>query len=191
MRVARPNRVDGGADPLDEQDRALWDRGLIEEGTALVTEALTGGPAGWYAIQAAIAAVHDEAPSARTPTGRRSWPCTTCSRASRTTLVALNHAIAAAMVHGHAAGLELLDALDRDKRMAGHYRLDAVRGHLLERAGDRAGALAHYRAAAEGTASLPERNYLLTKAARSRRPGFLSKTPGRCRAPAGRKSKRS
>ena len=81
-------------------------------------------------------------------------------------MVALNHAVAAAMVHGPAAGLELLDGLDRDRRLAGHYRLDAVRGHLLERAGNRAGALAHYRAAAEGTASLPERNYLLTKAAR-------------------------
>ena len=80
-------------------------------------------------------------------------------------MVALNHAVAAAMVHGPAAGLELLEALDRDKHLAGHYRLDAVRGHLLERAGDRAAALAHFRSAAEGTASLPERNYLLTKAA--------------------------
>jgi predicted RNA polymerase sigma factor len=85
---------------------------------------------------------------------------------SNNPMVALNHAVAAAMVHGPAAGLELLDGLDRDRRLAGHYRLDAVRGHLLERAGNRAGALAHYRAAAEGTASLPERNYLLTKAAR-------------------------
>jgi predicted RNA polymerase sigma factor len=153
--------------PLDEQERAIWDRGLIEEGTALVTEALTGGPAGWYAIQAAIAAVHDEAPSA----GDTDWPqilalYDALRGISDNPVVALNHAIAAAMVHGPSAGLELLDALDRDKRMAGHYRLDAVRGHLLERAGDRAGALAHYRTAAEGTASLPERNYLLTKAAR-------------------------
>ena len=153
--------------PLDEQDRSLWDRGLIAEGTGLVTEALTGGPAGWYAIQAAVAAVHDEAPSAE----QTDWPqilalYDALKGVSDNPMVALNHAVAAAMVHGPAAGLELLDGLDRDRRLAGHYRLDAVRGHLLERAGNRAGALAHYRAAAEGTASLPERNYLLTKAAR-------------------------
>ncbi len=153
--------------PLDEQDRSLWDRGLIAEGTGLVTEALTGGPAGWYAIQAAVAAVHDEAPSAE----QTDWPqilalYDVLKGVSDNPMVALNHAVAAAMVHGPAAGLELLDGLDRDRRLAGHYRLDAVRGHLLERVGNRAGALAHYRAAAEGTASLPERNYLLTKAAR-------------------------
>ena len=153
--------------PLDEQDRSLWNRGLIAEGTGLVTEALTGGPAGWYAIQAAVAAVHDEAPSAE----QTDWPqilalYDVLKGVSDNPMVALNHAVAAAMVHGPAAGLELLDGLDRDRRLAGHYRLDAVRGHLLERAGNRAGALAHYRAAAEGTASLPERNYLLTKAAR-------------------------
>ena len=153
--------------PLDEQDRSLWNRALIEEGTALVTEALTEGPAGWYAIQAAIAAVHDEAPGAEDT----DWPqilalYEVLMGVSDNPMVALNHAIAAAMVHGPSAGLELLDELGKDKRMAGHYRLDAVRGHLLERAGDREGALAHYRAAAEGTASLPERNYLLTRAAR-------------------------
>jgi predicted RNA polymerase sigma factor len=153
--------------PLDEQDRSLWDRRLIAEGTALVAEGLTGGPAGWYAIQAAIAAVHDEAQR----TEDTDWPqilalYDVLKGISDNPMVALNHAVAAAMVHGPAAGLELLEVLDRDRRMAGHYRLDAVRGHLLERAGDPAGAVAHYRAAAEGTASLPERNYLLTKAAR-------------------------
>ena len=153
--------------PLDEQDRARWDRTLIAEGTALVSEALTGGPAGWYAIQAAIAAVHDEAASAE----RTDWPqilalYDVLKEIADNPMVTLNHAVAAAMVHGPAAGLELLDALDRDKRMGGHYRLDAVRGHLLERAGDRTGALACYRAAAEGTGSLPERNYLLAKAVR-------------------------
>ena len=81
-------------------------------------------------------------------------------------MVTLNHAVAAAMVHGPAAGLELLTALDDDPRMKGHYRLDAVRGHLFERAGERDRALAHYRAAAERTTSIPERDYLLTKAAR-------------------------
>ena len=153
--------------PLDEQDRSLWNQGLIAEGTGLVTEALTGGSAGWYGIQAAVAAVHDEAPSAE----QTDWPqilalYDTLKGVSDNPMVALNHAVAAAMVHGPAAGLELLDGLDRDRRLAGHYRLHAVRAHLLEHAGDRASALAHYRTAAEGTASLPERNYLLTKAAR-------------------------
>jgi predicted RNA polymerase sigma factor len=87
-------------------------------------------------------------------------------RMSDNPMVALNHAIAAAMVQGPVAGLELLKQLDTDPRIGGHYRLDAVRGHLLEMAGDRERAIGHYRAAAERTASLPERNYLTTKAAR-------------------------
>jgi predicted RNA polymerase sigma factor len=81
-------------------------------------------------------------------------------------MVALNHAIAAAMVHGPVVGLELLTALDGDRRMGGHYRLDAVRAHLLEMAGDYERAIAHFRAAAERTTSIPERNYLTAKAAR-------------------------
>jgi predicted RNA polymerase sigma factor len=81
-------------------------------------------------------------------------------------VVALNHAVALAMVHGPAAGLSRLDALAGDPRLAGHHRLDAVRAHLLERAGDRAGAIAHFLRAAERTASLAERDYLLTQAAR-------------------------
>ena len=85
-------------------------------------------------------------------------------------MVTLNHAVAAAMVRGPAEGLGLLEALDGDPRIAGHYRLAAVRAHLHERAGDRDRALACYRAAADGTASLPERNYLLARAARLRQP---------------------
>ena len=80
-------------------------------------------------------------------------------------MVSLNKAIAAAMVHGPAYGLELLDTLD--ERLAGHYRLDAVRAHLLEMAGDREGAVACYRAAAAGTTSTPEQHYLTTRAARA------------------------
>ena len=91
-------------------------------------------------------------------------------RISDNPMVALNHAIALAMVHGAAAGLERLDALDRDERLAGHYRLDAVRGHLFEMLGDRAAAIVHYRAAAEKTASLPERTYLAAKAANLQHP---------------------
>jgi RNA polymerase sigma factor (sigma-70 family) len=153
--------------PLDEQDRTLWDQELIAEGTRLVSEALSRGSAGPYQLQAAVAAVHDEAARAEDS----DWPQVLAlygllRRMSDNPMVALNHAIAAAMVHGPAVGLELLRPLDADARIAGHYRLDAVRAHLHERAGDPGRALAHYRAAAERTASLPERNYLLTKAAR-------------------------
>jgi len=81
-------------------------------------------------------------------------------------MVALNHAIAAAMVQGPRMGLELLKTLEADTRIAGHYRLDAVRGHLLEMAGDHERAIGHYRTAAERTTSIPERNYLIAKAAR-------------------------
>jgi predicted RNA polymerase sigma factor len=155
--------------PLDEQDRSLWDRQLISEGTALRHEALTRGAVGPYQLQAAVAALHDEAASAETT----DWPQILAlygllRQMSDNPMVALNHAIAAAMTHGPAAGLALLAGLDADPRMAGHYRLDAVRGHLFERAGDRERALDHYRAAAERTANIPERDYLLTRIARLR-----------------------
>ncbi len=88
------------------------------------------------------------------------------TRMSDNPMVTLNHAIAAAMVHGPAKGLELLEALDSDSRLAAHHRLDAVRAHLLEMAGDHQGAIAHYRAAAARTTSIPERNYLMSQAAR-------------------------
>jgi RNA polymerase sigma factor (sigma-70 family) len=153
--------------PLDEQDRSLWDRGLIREGTALVSEALAGRAIGPYQLQAAVAALHDEA--ARV--ADTDWPQILAlygllKRMDDNPMVALNHAIAAAMVHGPAAGLELIEALGADARISGHYRLDAVRGHLLEMAGDRPRAIAHYRKAAERTTSIPERAYLTTKAAR-------------------------
>jgi len=153
--------------PLDEQDRALWDRGLIAEGIALVEDALSRGAVGAYQLQAAIAAVHDEAARAEdTDWAQILALYGLLERMSDNPMVSLNRAIAAAMVQGPGVGLELLEALDGDARLAGHYRLDAVRAHLHERAGDPARALAHYRAAAEGTTSIPERNYLLTKAAR-------------------------
>jgi predicted RNA polymerase sigma factor len=153
--------------PLDEQDRSLWDRGLIREGTALVSEALAGRAIGPYQLQAAVAALHDEA--ARV--ADTDWPQILAlygllKRMDDNPMVALNHAIAAAMVHGPAAGLELIEALDADARMRGHYRLDAVRGHFLEMAGDHPRAIALYRKAAERTTSIPERAYLTTKAAR-------------------------
>ena len=165
----RPARTgpDGELIPLAEQDRNLWDRSAISEGIALVTDTLSRGSVGAYQLQAAIAAVHDEA--ARTED--TDWPQILAlygllKRMSDNPMVTLNHAIAAAMVNGPKAGLTLLEALDADPRLAGHYRLDAVRAHLLEMAGDREEAIARYRAAADRTTSIPERNYLATKAAR-------------------------
>jgi RNA polymerase sigma factor (sigma-70 family) len=153
--------------PLDEQDRTLWDARAIAEGVALVSAALRQGPVGEYQLQAAIAAVHDEAPRAEDT----DWPQVLAlygvlKRLSDNPMVALNHAVAAAMVHGPNAGLELLTPLDDDERLGGHHRLDAVRAHLLERAGHRAAAVSLYRAAAAKTNSVPERNYLMMRAAR-------------------------
>jgi RNA polymerase sigma factor (sigma-70 family) len=153
--------------PLDEQVRTLWDQSLIAEGVALVSQALSSGSIGPYQLQAAIAALHDEAASARDT----DWPQILAlygllRRMSDNPMVALNHAVAAAMVQGPQAGLALLEPLDADARIAGHYRLDAVRAHLWEMSGDSARAITHYRAAAERTTSLPERSYLTTKAAR-------------------------
>jgi RNA polymerase sigma factor (sigma-70 family) len=153
--------------PLDEQDRSLWDAAAIAEGVALVSATLPRGAVGAYQLQAAIAAVHDEAASAEAT----DWPqilalYSVLLQMSNNPIVALNHAIAVAMVHGPAAGLARLDALAGDARLAGHHRLDAVRAHLLDRAGDHDAACEHYRRAAERTTSAPERDYLLMKAAR-------------------------
>jgi RNA polymerase sigma factor (sigma-70 family) len=165
-RVARTG-PGGELIPLDEQDRTLWDTRAIAEGVALVSAALRRGSVGEYQLQAAIAAVHDEAPRAEDT----DWPQILAlygvlKRMSDNPMVALNHAVAAAMVHGPNAGLELLAPLDDDERLAGHHRLDAVRAHLLERAGHREAAVSFYRAAAEKTTSVPERNYLTMRAAR-------------------------
>ncbi len=153
--------------PLDKQDRSLWDRVEISEGIDLLTAALSKGSVGLYQLQAAIAAVHDEAERAE----ETDWPQILAlyellNRVSPSPMVTLNHAIAAAMVHGPVHGLTLLRALDTDPRLASHYRLAAVRAHLLERTGDYEAAIEHYRVAAARTTSIPERNYLMTQAAR-------------------------
>ncbi|HLJ45364.1 MAG TPA: sigma-70 family RNA polymerase sigma factor [Bryobacteraceae bacterium] len=158
---------DGELIPLTQQDRSRWDQAEIAEGIALLSAALAKGAVGPYQLQAAISAVHDDA----TRSEDTDWPQILAlyellKRMSENPMVLLNHAIAAAMVHGPAAGLDLLSILDRDARVADHYRLYAVRGHLLEMAGDYPGAVAQYRMAAARTASLPERNYLVTQAAR-------------------------
>jgi RNA polymerase sigma factor (sigma-70 family) len=158
---------DGELIPLTEQDRTLWNQAEISEGIAFLTTALSKGSIGAYQLQAAIAAVHDEANRA----ADTDWPQILAlyellKRMSDNPMVTLNHAIAVAMVHGPSKGLDLLRELDSDTRIAGHHRLDAVRAHLLEMAGDHQAAITHYRRAATRTASIPERNYLMTQAAR-------------------------
>ena len=167
-RVARTD-PNGELIPLTKQDRTLWDQKEITEGIALLTAALSNGSIGAYQLQAAIAAVHDEAARAEDT----DWPQILAlydllKRMSDNPMVMLNHAVAAAMVHGPSAGLDLLNALDADGRLTGHHRLDAVRAHLLELAGDHQAAIAHYRTAAGRTTSLSERNYLVSQAARLR-----------------------
>jgi RNA polymerase sigma factor (sigma-70 family) len=157
---------DGALIPLTKQVRALWDTAQISEGIALITSALSAGAIGAYQLQAAIAAVHDEAARAEDT----DWPQILAlydrlKGISDNPMVVLNHAIASAMVHGPDYGLTLLRALDADPRLADHHRLDAVRAHLLEMAGDLRAAIGCYRIAAGRTATLPERNYLLTQAA--------------------------
>ena len=160
-------RPDGALVPLAEQDRSRWDRGSIREGVALVTDVLSWAPIGPYQLQAAIAAVHDEAERAEDT----DWPQILAlyellERISDNPMVTLNRAVAVAMVRGPRAGLDLLETLDADGRLTDHHRLDAVRAHLLEMAGEFAAARCCYRTAARRTTSLPEQRYLEARAAR-------------------------
>jgi RNA polymerase sigma factor (sigma-70 family) len=162
-------RPDGTLVPLAEQDRARWDRRSIEEGVALITETLTRARIGPYQAQAAIAAVHAEAPRAEDT----DWPQVLAlygllERLAPNPVVTLNHAVALAMVRGPRAGLELLATVAEDERLTGSHRLDAVRAHLLEMAGEREAARSGYQAAANRATSLPERRYLESRAARLR-----------------------
>ncbi|MFF4275088.1 RNA polymerase sigma factor [Streptomyces sp. NPDC001536] len=151
--------------PLDEQDRDRWDKAAIEEGVALITHALSSGPAGPYQLRAAIAAVHDEAPSAEATDWREILGLyDVLVRLVPGPVELLNRAVAVAMVHGPEAGLAEVDALVGE---LGHRR-DAVRGHLLERAGSYDEARAAYESAAAQTLSLPEQRYLQGRAARLR-----------------------
>ncbi|WP_435120768.1 RNA polymerase sigma factor [Amycolatopsis thermoflava] len=169
-RLART--VDGELVPLSEQDRSRWDRAMIEEGVALVSEALAKTTRlGAYQLQAAIAAVHDEAASDEDT----DWPQVLAlygllERVAPNPMVTLNKAVAVAMTSGPRAGLELLDSLAEDPRLAKHHRLHAVRAHLLERAGETAEARKEYQLAAKRTTSLPEQRYLQKRAARCTTP---------------------
>jgi RNA polymerase sigma factor (sigma-70 family) len=153
--------------PLDEQDRSLWHRASIDEGAAIVSSTFGRQPPGQYQLQAAIASLHDEALRVEdTDWAQIDALYGVLERLADNPIVSLNRAIASAMVRGPTVGLSLIAELDADARIAGHYRLDAVRGHLYQMAGDTERAVAHFRAAAERTLSIPERDYLNGKAAR-------------------------
>jgi RNA polymerase sigma factor (sigma-70 family) len=164
----RPAREDaaGRLVPLAEQDRSLWDSAFIREGIDLVTDALGSGPIGPYQVQAAIAAVHDEA-----RTGEATdWPQILAlygvlERISPGPVVTLNRAVALAMVSGPRAGLALLGTIEGDPGLAGSHRFDSVRASLLELAGDAEGARRGYLRAFERATNVAERDYLALKAA--------------------------
>jgi RNA polymerase sigma factor (sigma-70 family) len=165
----RPARTaaDGTLVPLAEQDRDRWDAAAIAEGTELITATLATAPIGPYQVQAAIAAVHDEAARAQDT----DWPqilglYALLTKLSPSPMVTLNRIVALAMVHGPEAGLRELDELATDSALADHHRVDAVRAHLLDLAGDHDAAREHYRRAAQRTLSLPEQQYLESRATR-------------------------
>lgn len=162
---ARTGR-DGELVPLAEQDRSLWRRPLIDEGVALITRTMATAAIGPYQLQAAIAAVHAEAPHP----DATDWPQIVAlyevlSRVVPNPMVTLNHAVALAMAHGPKVGLAMLDELADDDRVANHHRLVAVRAHLEELAGDTEAARLGFAEAARLTTSLPERRYLEGRAA--------------------------
>ena len=156
--------------PLAEQDRSLWDRDAIAEGVELVTRTLASARLGPYQVQAAIAAVHDEAPTADDTDWLQILALyDVLASLAPNPMVTLNQAVARAMVLGPEAGLELLATLDDDERMADHHRLHSVRAHLREMAGDTEAARAGYLEAARRTASRPEQRYLEARASRLKR----------------------
>jgi len=165
----RPARVssDGALVPLALQDRSLWNRGFIEEGVSLITGALSSAPVGPYQLQAAIAAVHDEAASAdETDWAEILTLYDLLHVVAPGPMVTLNRVVAFAQVHGASAGLAELAGVASDPALSAHHRVDAVRGHLLELSGDLVGAREAYLAAARRTLSLPEQSYLQSRAAR-------------------------
>jgi predicted RNA polymerase sigma factor len=169
----RPARAgaDGELIPLAEQDRARWDRQLIAEGDALITDAWRKGAVGPYQVQAAIAALHDQAGEAADTDWREILALYgLLERMTGNPMVSLSRAIAAAMADGPRSGLARLRPLEErlEERLAGHHRLHAVRAHLLEMDGRINDAIADYEAAAHRTASVPEQHYLMTRAARLR-----------------------
>jgi RNA polymerase sigma factor (sigma-70 family) len=165
-RRAARSRPDGSLVPLEEQDRSLWNAAAIAEGVKLVSDALSTTRLGPYQLQAAIAAVHAEAPTAaETDWAEIAALYALLGQMAPNPMVTLNHAVAVAMVRGPEAGLAMLAGLEGDDRVSAHHRVAAVRAHLLEMAGDAAAARESYLAAARLTLSMPEQRYLLAKAA--------------------------
>ena len=165
----RPARISSNGDlvSLAEQDRRQWNAAAITEGVGLITDTLSRAPLGAYQLQAAIAAVHDEAASAEETDWREIVVLyQLLERFGPSPVVTLNHAVAIAMIDGPRAGLAMLAPLADDERMAGGHRLEAVRAHLLEMDGDRSAARDAYRTAARRSTSLPEQRYLEMRAAR-------------------------
>jgi RNA polymerase sigma factor (sigma-70 family) len=165
-RVARTDAT-GEPIPLAKQDRTLWDHALIAEGVGLIDAVIRNPPIGEYHVEAAIAALHDQACRAE----QTDWPQILglyglLERITPNPVVTLNKAVAVAMVSGPAAGLDLVDGAE--PRLSGHYRVDAVRAYMLELMGDASGAARYYAAAASRTTNLIERRYLLRQAARLR-----------------------
>ncbi len=159
-------RPDGDLVPLAEQDRRRWDAQAIAEGIGLITQTLASAPVGPYQLQAAIAAVHDEAARSEDTDWRQILGLyELLGSIAPGPMVTLNRIVAVAMVHGPQAGLEQLAAAEADTALAGHHRVDAVRAHLLDIAGDQEAARAHYRLAARRTLSVPEQRYLESRAA--------------------------
>ncbi len=162
-RPARTTAV-GDVVPLAEQDRGLWDKRLVQEGVALVSGALSAGPVGSYQLQAAIAALHDEAERVEDT----DWPQVLAlygllDEISPNPMATLNRCVAASMVHGPAAGLDLLATLQEDPRVRQHHLFYAVQGHLLDLAGDYPAASEAFETAARRTASQPEKRYLMKR----------------------------
>jgi predicted RNA polymerase sigma factor len=165
-RAARTD-ADARIVPLAEQRRDLWDGTAVAEGQEILAQTLGTGTVGPYQLQAAIAALHDEAPTAE----QTDWPqilalYDVLTAVAPGPVVTLSRAVALAQVRGPRAGLALLGTLDTDDRMTQTHRLEAVRAHLLEQAGDTDCARKSYLEAAKMTASLPERRYLELRAAR-------------------------
>lgn len=159
--------LDGELIPLSEQDRSLWNQPMIAEGLAIISASLSEAELGPYQLQAAIAALHDEAPSP----GETDWPQIVSlyellEQLAPSPVVSLNHAVAVAMMSGPEAGLARIAGIESSGELKGNHRLDAVRAHLLEMSGDFSGAIASYRLAAQRTQSLPEQGYLESRAAR-------------------------
>ena len=165
-RFSAPTGPEGELIPMDDQDRRLWNRDCITEGLALLRGPVPGGVIGPYRIQAAIAAVHDEAPSSEAT----DWPRIVALyellvRTNESPMVALNHAVAVAMARGPAAGLELLCRFGEDRTLGADHRFHAVRAHLLEMSGDVQAARDAYEAAAQRATNLAQQRYLRSRAA--------------------------